>query len=380
MPDMQRRTTLKPEKIHALTSLRFFAAFLVMVFHAGPDWFSDLPKYRLLSDFIGMGFTAVPFFFLLSGYILAVVYLRRETPIHKRQFFVARFARIYPLFFLTLVADTPNLLVARIYNYGLHSAILKTSVTFVANVFMLQAWVAKFGGIDNPNWSLSAETFFYILFPFLGPILWRLRNRSIWIWGAALWLAGQIGIYLLHGHMNEDLLRKNPLLHTPTFLLGILLARWQVIQQQKHGASPRTAFSVWAGLAFAIAGFCVAAYWVNTIPYASLNGGLLALPFACAIWIFSANKHLPAQVMSPSWLVVLGEASYGLYLIHFAVLHFFLWRGWDKIPSFFAIYLISCVALSLLSFYFVETPTRKWILKLLHTRPKETVEVAADAQ
>jgi peptidoglycan/LPS O-acetylase OafA/YrhL len=62
-----------------------------------------------------------------------VAYLRPGAPLDKRKFWVARFARIYPLFFVTLVLDTPSLLLPRIAKYGIQMGILKTTVTFVAN-------------------------------------------------------------------------------------------------------------------------------------------------------------------------------------------------------------------------------------------------------
>jgi len=35
---------------------------------------------------------------------------------------------------------------------------------------------------------------------------------------------------------------------------------------------------------------------------------------------------------------------------------------------------------SVLSFYYLEIPTRTWILRRLDTRSRETIEVASDAQ
>ena len=101
--------------------------------------------------------------------------------------------------------------------------------------------------------------------------------------------------------------------------------------------------------------------------------------FACAIWVFSANDHIFSKLLSFSWLIVLGEASYGLYLIHIPVAHFWEWMGWSKITSLYPVYLLTPVILSVFSFYFVETPARRWILKRFHTRPKETLEAASDA-
>jgi hypothetical protein len=140
-------------KIHPLTSLRFFAALLVVCFHAMPRVIPGFTPDRFGGKVITIGNVAVSFFFLLSGYILAVVYLRGEAPLNRRKFWNARFARVYPLFLVTLVLDTPNLLLPRIAQNGLEAGVLKTGVNFVGCLAMLQAWIPILGGIDGPNWS-----------------------------------------------------------------------------------------------------------------------------------------------------------------------------------------------------------------------------------
>jgi peptidoglycan/LPS O-acetylase OafA/YrhL len=98
------------------------------------------------------------------------------------------------------------------------------------------------------------------------------------------------------------------------------------------------------------------------------------------IWAFSGSRSFAARLLSVTWLVVLGEASFGLYLIHMPVLHIFERLHWEQSRPLYPVYLAICIGLSVLSFYFVETPTRKWILARFQTRPKETMEAASDAQ
>jgi peptidoglycan/LPS O-acetylase OafA/YrhL len=78
--------------------------------------------------------------------------------------------------------------------------------------------------------------------------------------------------------------------------------------------------------------------------------------------------------------VILGEGSYGLYLIHVPVFHLFTWLGWDRIPALFPVYLAVSIGLSVASFYWFETPARRWILKGKRVHLKETMEIASDAQ
>ena len=91
-------------RLHALTTLRFFAALHVVLFHmrvigilpGGPWWFHN---------FASIGFVGVNFFFVLSGFIL--VYTYDGPDLNVRKFWWARFARIYPAYILSLVVAAP---------------------------------------------------------------------------------------------------------------------------------------------------------------------------------------------------------------------------------------------------------------------------------
>jgi peptidoglycan/LPS O-acetylase OafA/YrhL len=335
----------------------------------------------MLGRVLSLGFLSVGFFFLLSGYILSVVYLREGEPVAKRSFYAARFARVYPLFFVMLIAGAPFLLFARIAKYGMVAALVKTAVSFTGNIFMLQAWILELRGIDNPNWSLSVETVFYIIFPLLGMWIWRLKDRfQVVLTGFAVYVASQALLWMVCGHLSQDAAEMNPLLNLGTFTMGILLARWHTLYRRQHGPSPRSTLTSGLALVLAIAAFSGAVVWHPRPSQAVLGDGLLAPVFAALLWAFSNNRSVFSQWLSVKWLVVLGEASYGLYLIHFVTYQLFEALGGVRIPALYPVYLLGSIGLSVLSLYYVETPARKWLLKRLQTRPRETMEAASDAQ
>jgi len=370
----------RPEKIHALTSLRFFAAFYVVLFHTLPLIFFNEISGTALQRAVSLGFVSVSFFFLLSGYILAMVYLRNGAGVKKRSFYAARFARVYPLFFVTLLLDTPFVLLSRAHQYGWSDAVARTGATFGAHVLMLQAWLPGIRGIDQPNWSLSVETVFYLIFPLIGLMLWRLRGWQLWVTAAALWISSQIAVTLVAPHVLLTTAKFHPLLHVGTFALGILVARWQFLQREKNGSSPKNGASIAIALIVAVAAFAMIVEWGAALPVPNLNAGLLSPIFALVIWACSGSRSAIARLLSAKWLVVLGEASFGLYLIQMPVLHLFEALHWEHSRSLYPVYLAICIGLSVLSFYFLETPTRKWILRRLQARPRETMETASDAQ
>lgn len=370
----------RPEKIHALTSMRFFAAFYVVLFHTLGQAFGPQIAGTWIERFTALGYIAVSFFFLLSGYILAVVYLRDGVEVRKRSFYVARFARIYPLFLVTLLADVPYAIAIRANAWGMHKALIKTSITLGAHLLMLQAWIPGINGIDQPNWSLSVETLFYLIFPVIGVILWRLRGTALWLTALFVWLLSQAAVWLIAPHLSITTAKFHPLFHVGTFALGILLARLQALARVNGRRIFISPFATASILLVVLAVFVATVYWQDVIPVPNINAGLLSPAFAALIWICSNNDGILSRSLSVPWLVLLGEASFGLYLIHLPVNHLFESLHWEHSKLLYPLYLALCIGLSVISFYWIENPSRKWLLKQFQTRPKETMEAASDAQ
>lgn len=378
---MDSASKISAGRIHPLTSLRFFAALMIVLFHSFPVVLSGFPSGILGHRWFSTWFVSVSFFYFLSGYILSVVYLSRGKMVNKRSFWAARFARVYPLFFFTLALDTPDVIFWRIPVYGLRKAILLTGGTFLFDMSMLQAWAPHLRMICGPSWSLSVEALFYVLFPLLGPFLWKLRGNQLWLTALVIYAAGLAVAHAAGQHFDEFSASVFPPVHVSTFLLGILLARWQR-ELKERSVPPRVrAHHAYAALLLALAGyFVIVANAGIHIPLILIGDGLLAPVFACIIWSVSSADTLISRWLSFSWLVVLGEASYGLYLIHVPVWWYFYWVfSFEHVRTWYPFYLGTCISLSVLSFYFFETPTRKWLLRRLAVKPRESMETASDA-
>jgi len=377
VPEATSAPLNRPAPIHALTSLRFFAAFYVVLFHAFPSR-DSLPPLGI--SFLNLGFTSVSFFFFLSGYILAIVYLPRQGKFQMRRFYVARFARIYPLFLLTILADTPILLHKRVIAYGLKSAVLKTIGTLAGNLLLMQAWFTKLQfALNGPSWSLSVETAFYLAFPFLGRALWKLNGRALWITAIVFYVGGQCITRFFTVFLTVDQVKFNPLFHFSTFALGILLARWRrpgVLAEPT--STPHSGLLYGSLAAAAIASFLTVRF-SSSLPYTNVHDGLLAPIFAALIWPLSYPKFNVSRWLSLRWLVILGEASFGLYLLHVVLLHWYRRSDESMSNETFVLFLLICVALSVLLFYLYEAPARRWLLRRYEVKTPETLETASDA-
>ena len=152
--------------INTLTSLRLFFALMVFGAHC------YVVDSIFSTHFYKEGFVGVSFFFILSGFIIAYNYQQKlvERKVSKRQFWVARIARIYPLHIATLlgVAVIGNLLHPMGWGEGLRH--------FIPALFLLHPFVPRmdyFFYFGSPSWSLGCEQLFYLLFPFLALLFYK---------------------------------------------------------------------------------------------------------------------------------------------------------------------------------------------------------------
>jgi peptidoglycan/LPS O-acetylase OafA/YrhL len=363
-----------PKKIYPLTSVRFVAASLVLFHHSVRTFlpaFSTENAHPDPGDFVGnisLAFSvSVSFFFLLSGYVLSLVYLHKGHAVDQRSFFVARFARIYPLYLVALVLDAPDFLVRAVQRYGMTIGLTKTAELLATNAFLLQAWYpARLLRINVPSWSLCGEVFFYICFPLLGTLLWKLRGAHLWTAALALYAGGQALVWGMRPILGNGLVLHLPLMHLSTFALGILLARWQSLQREREGQAEVKAWQANTVLGLSIGGFLLSVplqpFFRVMAPY---NNGMLAPVFAGIIWALSATPTPLSRWLCGKWLVTLGNSSYALYLIHIPILDLFVHFKWVS-RTYYPEYLALCVGLSLLSFHFFETPIRLWLTRRFH--------------
>jgi len=250
------RTALKP--LPALTGLRFLAGFHVVLFHyLGRD---GMPEW--LANVLSSGPNSVTLFFVLSGFILAYSYLGAEpdATVSRRAFWVARFARVYPVYLLGLVLAAPVFVSKALQQQGVTGESLLTVVgigTAVGGLF--QAWVPAAACQWNcPGWSLSVEAFFYLVFPFAALPVLRMGPRRLLL---SLGLSALVGLLLMGGWLYGLQVTSmpgssvdpeawkvvgayNPLLRLPQFLCGVFLGRLFCLRQRASATFDRAMVAV----------------------------------------------------------------------------------------------------------------------------------------
>lgn len=383
---MNPATLPRTTKVYPLTSLRFFAALLVVFHHTAfvflPGFhgatLANLPKGFLERLPLEL-WISVSFFYLLSGYVLSLVYLRGSRPLPVSKFLAARFARIYPLYLLMILLCTPRFLRHAVQHDGLTAGIARTVEVFVAHVTLLDAWYpSRLNGIDAPSWSLSGEVFFYLCFPVLGVLLWKLRGAMLWWIAFGLYVGGQALVWAVRPHVGYLTIDQWPPFHLSTFALGVLLGRWQTLQREDSRGAVDREWQANVALVLSFCGLLASAllvpYFHVLEPYAD---GMLAPILALMIWGLSAAPTVWSRLLSAPWLVALGNGSYALYLINVPMRFIFESLHWTT-QAFYPVYLSVCVGLSVFSFYYFETPARLWLLERFESRSMKTmVETSA---
>jgi peptidoglycan/LPS O-acetylase OafA/YrhL len=354
----------KKPPLPALTGLRTLLAVNIMFFHFTPPHMG--PFYPLIDN----SYVFVGFFFLLSGYILAYNYADRPTPLVKRDFWRARFARLYPIYLLSLLLFSAMLIAewhARSHAQFVEGVILTP--------LLLQGWSPALATFWNTvAWTLSAEVFFYAAFPWLIRLPWPRSPGRLIALLLGIWALGLVPhtVYLLTnpdhlpGPANRyssgawiRTLKYTPLAYICTFLAGIVLGR---LQASLTLTSHHRAWIAGASLA-ALALFFARA--VNHVPYILMHGGFL-VPLFAALVIGLSGHNIFAAAFSWKPIELLGQASYALFLLHFNFINMLRFyhvpqrlhlAAFDPWVSYAATLVLAIAAMNL-----VEKPARRAIL------------------
>jgi len=378
----------------ALTSARFFAAFHVLLFHTWamkgltrtPWWFQR---------FASVGYVAVTFFFILSGFVLVYTYAGKDFAL--RAFWRARLARLYPVYLFSLLLAAPFFFYMVLKFNVPQFAWLKAhlSLTAVLVLAMLQAWVPMAAlGWNGVAWAVSVEIFFYMLFPALLVLFSRISSRGLAAISLVCWMmalaAALTYVVLAPDHVVADsskdflpwlsTLKFNPLVRLPEFIVGLACGYWYLRgEPNPQWATPL----VLGGTAVAL----VITAFSHQIAYPVLHTGLYAPAFAAVICGLALRPRW-TSLLESRWLLLLGQSSYALYLLHAMFVGMILYWGvaaptTDRfepppiVPSLARAVVagVTATLVAVLVFKFIEEPARKW----LRGKPKAEPPAAAAA-
>lgn len=382
---------MRKPQLKALTGLRFLAAMQVLVLHNG-FFFSDnvvRPAQPFLvaapiwiRNIAASGGVGVGLFFVLSGFILSYNYFDElvDGRINRRSFWVARLARIYPVYIFSLLFAYPIFLrEALVHQSSLRDAGIVLGYGTAAAVTLLQSWLPQTAMLLNPpGWSLSVEAFFYVMFPFLVMKLVRLPFSKLAMVGFLCWVVS-ISCSLVYIVANPDgmgsgsaatdafwmnLLKFSPLIRFPEFVIGMVVGKIYLAKGKALEGKGGIISVIAATIIVVLLGLS------SSIPYPLIHNGLLAPAFAALIYGLASNRGFLASILSLPIFVLLGEASYALYLTHLPLSRYmnklvkmYGIDGFTSVP-FFVVYSVTAVLVSIVVLKLIEDPARRAIRRL----------------
>lgn len=368
-------------RLDALTSMRFVAAIMVVVFHLSNQAPFMTGAPRVLQNVIDGGYVWVGFFFVLSGFILSYQYLDRvrDGTFDARDFFLARLARIYPGHLLGFVIMAALLSIKRIDVLSPEGGPTVVAFVVIATLGLAHAWAPSFALTFNfPSWSISTEFFFYLCFPIVAVAAVRLSLRHfLWITAAVL-SASVIGNLAYCAHdpfgwigndwahdLDRSFIKFFPLVRLPEFVLGVAMGRLYAARGEV-GLTASTGQQLTVAGTFMIFVGLACSSWV---PFVLMHNVALSLPFAAlTLGLALAPASTLGRWLSGSTFLALGEASYSVYILQAPVIWVLYLRDeWTADPSLpFAVGIRvaavgAIVGFAIVSHRFLETPTREWI-------------------
>ncbi len=316
-------------RLDGLTGLRWWAAFMVFLYHM--QVFAPIPGP--LSSVLKQGYLGVTFFFVLSGFVLTWSFAPRVS---TSTFYWRRFARVFPLHVVAWVAAVPVF-------YALASTAAPDWVkepdvgTLLLSLVLLHGWwlapAVLFAG--NPAaWTLTCEGFFYAFHPFVQRLLRRVSTTGPLILAGAMIVLAiglRVGAWVWPGSVFSHI--PAPIQHAPEFVIG-MCAAWAV----RNGWRPR--IPVLAGVsalgavvvAIAAAPYVVPGTWIEKVVTGLGNEFFTVACFITMVAVATSTLRGGPQLFADRTHIRLGEWSFAFYLVH-ATLMYALMRFVDPLAS-----------------------------------------------
>lgn len=339
------------KKLDYLDSMRGIAILLVVLGHIG-----NMIGYKaydyfpvVIQKFIYNGHLGVQMFFIVSAFTLLMSYDNRKGEAQAtKKFFVRRFFRIAPMYYLAIIFTFMQMIDFNFANFDwdtFHKKALLTNIFFVNALSPTTINNFVIGG-----WSISAEFIFYFILPFICAKVKSL-NGMITFTLLALLLSSFL-LFILRGTSvdGNEFLRYYFFNHLPVFGLG-MTAYWI----NKEGGLKSIKPKVLLLLTLTIFISCFA-----EMPY--------AIPYSLGFFTLLLTQSRKAySIFNNKVLVSIGKVSFSIYLVHFAVMALmYKWKLVDYFTTFettataYLSFLLLFIVLTVVS-YLISCVTYKYI-------------------
>ena len=350
-----------------IDALRGWAILLVFFFHAwGISGGSSASEPSLWFSYVAAGRTGVTLFFVISGFLLSIPWLRAMQSSNVvmpslKNYYAARVLRIVPLYYLAVFM----------------ACVVSGSWGTGFKAFTFQFVGFEIFPFSVVWWTLVTEVQFYLVLPLLIWLLARSgKSRLILLLVLILW--GSVYItQVLHNPSGEKigsyLLTKSLFGRLPAFLLG-MLAAWIFLKARALPIFSANWVRVLGAVIILLALFINGAVLRHTVLLGEWKSEsnwhehhiYEAILWSVVLLVLVLTRPLFHRAIANSVLAVVGKLSYSLYLWHVPILFYVIYPTKERIGVGFSesllAYLLTFAALllslmaSLLTYRFIELP------------------------
>ena len=363
-------------RFEALDSWRGICALMVALLHF--EAFSHLKDLPFFND----AYLFVDFFFVLSGFVIAANYRTRlANGFGVGKFMLLRFGRLYPLYFVILLAF---FMLELVQGSNAFAGPDRSVASLFANIFLLQSF-GSFHSLswNAPGWSIATEFWTCLLFA-IACSFWPKKLMMIAFAGAALSL-GLIAMLSKFG-MNVTYDYGMPRC-IAGFSIGVLtFAIWQRI----------STFQLDERMAFVLEVACIlcVVLFVSIVKQDQVSI-VAPLLFAIVVLVFAAERGPISKLLRLPPFLFLGALSYSIYIVHLLTEIVFV-KVVKYISTYYDLALILkfqrenevvdmlgltqsqgdlwvvvllglVIAVSAITYHYIEVPSRRWFRNLAQT-------------
>ena len=374
----------------SLDGIRALSVLAVIIYHANKMW---LPG----------GFLGVEVFFVISGYLITLLLLaesEKNGSISLKEFWWRRARRLLPALWVVVLGVVVFAALFQREMLGTLRGDVIAALLYGFNWFQIWVGTSYFTSFEfvplRHLWSLAVEEQFYLIWPVVMLIVAKFGKRRLPIvssvfFGLAVVLAIYTALVYQPGTISNigdtpnqfmslfgqsvsriDFLFLGTLTRSSGLLLGAALAIWWrpwLLQNSRAGANKLFDFIGLGGLA-ALALMMWRFQTViegtdeGTVGYDFLFRGGFFLTDLASLAVIAAAVHPSSKILARSLsnpvLVWLGRRSYGFYLFHWPVFQFYRrFAGKGLTPYEFVVLVLFALALTELSYRYIETPVRQ---------------------
>lgn len=359
------------KKIEFIDTFRAFAIIGVIVLHTS-QYGSSSNLHIIFRRIIGEGARGVQLFYLASAFTLFLSFKYRsgkeKSPI--RNFFLRRFFRIAPMYYLGIIYYLYESSIG--FNYYNDNGSHITFLNILSNFTFLHGfnpyWI---NSLVPGGWSIGVEMVFYATLPILFSKI-KSINQAFNFFITAIFLRLILSLFFNKIHLIDDKILWNEYLflyfpsQLPVFCLGILLYFVIIENESLRNISGKS-----------ILIFCCLLFFQLGTGGESIFPRHILFSFGFLILGFSLSTFRFNLFINPI-VSYIGKISFSMYLVHFAVLH---WLAYFKFVDFFKsgslnfatrffIVSVSTILISSILYRIIEVPFQKIGKKIINKLEK----------